>query len=56
MLSPAQQYLVKKINNLVKDTRYGNMTVTFIIQKGEPVLKSINIVVMKRKRYKMPTA
>ena len=56
MLSPAQQYLLKKINELVKTTRYGNMTITVILQNGEPVIKSINIVIMKRKRYRMPTA
>ena len=56
MLNLSHQYLLKEINEKVKSTRYGNMTITVILKDGEPIIKSLNIVIMKRKRYKMPTA
>ena len=56
MLNPNQQELIKQINEVVVSTKYGNITITVIVKDGKPVIKSINIVIMKRKRYQMPTA
>ena len=56
MISPAHQYLVKQVNNIIRENRYGGLTVVVIVKDGEPILKSLNIVIQKRKKYKMPTA
>ncbi len=37
----------------VQKMEYGTMTVTVLLNKGIPVSKTTNIVISKRKRYKI---
>ena len=54
MLSEKQQRLIKHLDDSVKEAKYGNIQINVIVKNGEPVLGSLNIIVMKRKKYKMP--
>ena len=52
MLTENQQRLVREIDKSIKEAKYGNVSVNVIIKNGDPVLESLNITVMKRRKYK----
>ena len=53
MLTENQQLLIKKLDSAVKTAQYGNVTVNVMVKDQEPILKSLNIVIMKRRKYKL---
>jgi len=54
MLSPARQQLIQRLNQDLIDSKHGSATLTIIVKNGEPVMSTYNLIVMKRRRYKMP--
>jgi len=55
MLSLPQQKLIRFLNEGDKKQRYGSVQLTGIIKDGEPLLKTMRVVRMKRRKYKIPT-
>lgn len=56
MLTLPQQKLIRFLNLGDKKQRYGSVQLTGVIKDGEPLLKTMRVVRMKRRRYKIPTA
>ena len=56
MLTPAHQVFVKQIDQNVKEMHYGQMTITVIVKDGVPMPKTMTAVLMRRRKYKLPTS
>jgi hypothetical protein len=54
MLSHNQQKLVKLLDDAVKQAQYGTVTVNVIVKDGEPILESLDLILMRRRKYRMP--
>jgi hypothetical protein len=52
MLTLSEQKLVKYLDDGAKRQQYGQFTMTVIVRNGEPMLNTVRIVRMKRKKYK----
>jgi len=54
MLTEKQQRIIKLLDDAVKEAKYGNISVNVLVKDGEPVLESVSLTIMKRRKYKMP--
>jgi glutamate formiminotransferase len=54
MPTPAQLEFIKRVNKAVTKKPFGQITVNVIVKDKEPILPSVRITSMVRRRYKIP--
>jgi len=55
MLTLSHQKLIVWLDGQLKKQQYGSDTLTIIVKDGIPIAESARLVIMKRRRYKLPT-